>query len=116
MVYPMNRADAFALLNEYVKDPGLVRHMISVEIAMRAYARKLGADENTWGLVGLLHDFDYERWPDQENHPFRGVDILREKGCPEFVLKATIIVRPHRPLGQPRTGALGQPRAGVSPL
>lgn len=84
----MNRADAFALLNEYVKDPGLVRHMISVEIAMRAYARKLGANEDTWGLVGLLHDFDYERWPNPPDHPMKGSAILREKGYTDEVIYA----------------------------
>ncbi len=84
----MNRADAFALLNEYVKDPGLVRHMISVEIAMRAYARKLGANEDTWGLVGLLHDFDYERWPNPPDHPMKGSAILREKGYADEVIYA----------------------------
>lgn len=84
----MNRADAFTLLNEYVKDPGLVRHMISVEIAMRAYARKLGANEDTWGLVGLLHDFDYERWPNPPDHPMKGSAILREKGYTDEVIYA----------------------------
>ena len=65
----MDRAAAFALLIEYVKDPGLVRHMRAVEIGMRAYARKLNEDEEKWGLVGLLHDFDYGRWPDPPDHP-----------------------------------------------
>ncbi len=82
----MNRADAFALLNEYVKDPSLVRHMLSVEAAMRAYARKLGEDEETWGIVGLLHDLDYERWPNPPDHPLKGSEILREHGYPEDVI------------------------------
>jgi putative nucleotidyltransferase with HDIG domain len=84
----MNRADAFALLNEYVKDQSLVRHMLAVEAAMRAYARKLGEDEETWGIVGLLHDFDYERWPDRPDHPLKGSVILRERGYPEEVIYA----------------------------
>ena len=84
----MNRADAFALLNEYVKDQSLVRHCMAVEIAMRAYARKLGEDEEKWGIVGLLHDFDYERWPDAPNHPLKGSEILRERGYPEDVIYA----------------------------
>jgi len=84
----MNRADAVALLNEYVKDQSLVRHMLAVEAAMRAYARKLGQDEEKWGIVGLLHDFDYERWPDPPNHPLKGSDILREHGYPEDVIYA----------------------------
>jgi putative nucleotidyltransferase with HDIG domain len=76
----LNRTDALALLNDYVKDPSLIRHMLSVEAAMRAYARKLGEDEAKWGIVGLLHDFDYERWPDPPNHPLKGAEILRESG------------------------------------
>jgi putative nucleotidyltransferase with HDIG domain len=84
----MNRADAFALLNEHVKDQSLVRHCLSVEAAMRAYARKLTQDEEKWGIVGLLHDFDYERWPDPPNHPLKGSEILREKGYPEDVIYA----------------------------
>src|SRR5207253_8954059 len=86
----MNRADAFALLTEYVKDPGLVRHCLSVEAAMRAYARKLGADEETWGSVGLLHDFDYERWPNPPDHPLQGSEILRQRGYPEDVITAIL--------------------------
>jgi putative nucleotidyltransferase with HDIG domain len=86
----MNRNDAFALLNEYVKDPGLVRHMQAVEIAMRAYARKVGQDEETWGIVGLLHDFDYERWPNPPDHPLKGSEILRQRGYPEEVIYAIL--------------------------
>ena len=84
----MNRADAFALLKEYVQDQSLIRHMLAVEAAMRAYARKLGADEEKWGIVGLLHDFDYERWPDPPNHPLKGAEILRERGYPDDVIYA----------------------------
>jgi putative nucleotidyltransferase with HDIG domain len=84
----MNRADAFALLTEYVTDQSLVRHCLSVEAAMRAYARKLGEDEETWGIVGLLHDFDYERWPNPPDHPLKRSEILRERGYPEQVIYA----------------------------
>jgi putative nucleotidyltransferase with HDIG domain len=84
----MNRADAWALANEYVKGASLLNHMRCVEIAMRAYARKLGEDEELWGIVGLLHDFDYERWPDPPNHPLKGSEILRERGYPEEVIYA----------------------------
>ena len=84
----MNRADAFALVNEYTKNPSLVKHMLSVEAAMRAYARKLGEDEERWGVVGLLHDFDYERWPNPPDHPLKGAEILRERGYPEDVIYA----------------------------
>src|SRR3954453_16430538 len=86
----MNRADAFALLNEYVKDPGLVRHLLGVEAALRAYARKLGHDEETWGVVGLLHDFDYERWPDPPDHPLKGSEILRARGYPDHIVYAIL--------------------------
>jgi putative nucleotidyltransferase with HDIG domain len=86
----MNRADAYALLTEYVTDPGLVRHMVAVEVAMRAYARKFGADEELWGQVGLLHDFDYQRWPDPPDHPLKGSEILRERGYPEELIYAIL--------------------------
>jgi putative nucleotidyltransferase with HDIG domain len=86
----MTRADAHALLCEYVADPGLRRHCLAVEAAMRAYARKLGQDEETWGVVGLLHDFDYERWPDPADHPLRGSAILRSRGYPEEVITAIL--------------------------
>jgi putative nucleotidyltransferase with HDIG domain len=78
----MNRADACTLLTEYVADIGLRRHCLAVEAAMRAYARKLGGDEETWGIVGLLHDFDYERWPTAPDHPLKGADILRRAATP----------------------------------
>jgi putative nucleotidyltransferase with HDIG domain len=86
----MNRADAFTLLNEYVKDPGLIRHMLAVEIALRAYARKHGANEDTWGIIGLLHDFDYERWPNPPDHPLKGSEILRGHGYPDEVIYAIL--------------------------
>jgi putative nucleotidyltransferase with HDIG domain len=84
----MNRADAFQLVCEYTKNPSLVKHMLAVEAAMRAYARKLGEDEERWGIVGLLHDFDYERWPDPPNHPLKGAEILKERGYPDDVIYA----------------------------
>jgi putative nucleotidyltransferase with HDIG domain len=84
----MNRESAFALLQEFVKDQSLIRHMLAVEAAMRAYARKLGHDEERWGIVGLLHDFDYERWPNAPDHPLKGSEILRERGYAEDVIYA----------------------------
>ena len=84
----MNRADALALLNEHVKNPSLANHMKAVEASMRAYARKLGQDEEKWGIVGLLHDFDYERWPDPPDHPLKGAAILKERGYPDDVIYA----------------------------
>src|SRR6187200_1119661 len=68
----MNREHAWSIVCEYVQNPGLRNHMRAVEIAMRAYARKLGHDEELWGIVGLLHDFDYERWPNPPDHPLQG--------------------------------------------
>jgi len=84
----MNRTEAYSLLTEYVKEPSLINHSRSVEAAMRAYARKLGEDEERWGIVGLLHDFDYERWPDPPDHPLKGSEILRERGYPEDMIYA----------------------------
>ena len=86
----MNRAEAYALLTEYVKDLSLIRHCLAVEAAMGAYARKLGENEETWGIVGLLHDFDYERWPNPPDHPLKGSQILRERGYPEEVIRAIL--------------------------
>src|SRR5689334_24600594 len=85
----MDRAQAYQLLTEFVQDQSLVRHMLAVEAAMRAYARKLGQDEEKWGIVGLLHDFDYERWPDPPDHPLKGSEILRQQGYPAEVIYAT---------------------------
>lgn len=79
----MTRDEALALVHEYTKNPSLVKHMLAVEAAMRAYARKFGEDEETWGVIGLLHDFDYERWPSRGDHPFRGAEILRSMGVAE---------------------------------
>lgn len=86
----MNRTDAFALMTEYTSDASLVKHMLAVEAAMRAYARKLGQDEDFWGLVGLLHDFDYQRWPDPPDHPLQGAAILRQRGYSEEVIYAIL--------------------------
>jgi putative nucleotidyltransferase with HDIG domain len=82
------RADAWTLLNEYVRDISLIRHMLAVEVAVRAYARKFGEDEEKWGIIGLLHDFDYEKWPDPPDHPLKGSAILHEQGYPDDVIYA----------------------------
>ena len=84
----MNRADAYQLMCEYTKQDGLRRHMLSVEIAMRAYAESFSEDVEKWGIVGLLHDFDYERWPTAPDHPLEGSKILAERGYPEDVIYA----------------------------
>jgi putative nucleotidyltransferase with HDIG domain len=84
----LDRAAAYALVCEYTQSESLRRHMLAVEAAVRAYARKFGEDENLWGVVGLLHDFDYERWPNPPDHPLQGAEILRERGYPEQVIYA----------------------------
>jgi putative nucleotidyltransferase with HDIG domain len=86
----LNHDTAWALLTEYTQGDSLRKHALAVEAAVRGYARRFGEDEDVWAFVGLIHDFDYERWPDREDHPFRGVEILRGLGCPEFVLKAIL--------------------------
>ena len=85
--YFMNREEALALVREYVKNEGLVRHMLSVEAAMRLYAEKFGEDVEAWGLIGLLHDFDWEIHPTLEEHPQAGASILRERGVPEDIVQ-----------------------------
>jgi len=86
----LNREDALALLHEHTKTDSLRKHAYAVEAAMRFYARKFGEDEEKWGIVGLLHDFDYEANPSQDSHPWKGVAILREKGYPEDVIHAIL--------------------------
>ncbi len=84
----MNRNDSVNLLYEYTKSAGLRKHALAVEAAMRAYARKFGEDEEKWGTVGLLHDFDYEKYPSLEEHPEKGAEILQQKGYPDDVIYA----------------------------
>ncbi len=84
----MDRSSALTLMHDYTQSLSLRRHMLAVESAMRAYARKFGEDEEKWGIVGLLHDFDYERWPDPPDHPLKGAAILAERGYPEDVIYA----------------------------
>jgi putative nucleotidyltransferase with HDIG domain len=86
------REETWDLVNEWTKNQNLVRHMLAVEASMRAYARKYGEDEDLWGLVGLIHDFDYEQYPDLsvEGHPVVGARILRERGWPEEIVQAVL--------------------------
>jgi putative nucleotidyltransferase with HDIG domain len=87
----MNRQTTWELLTEYTKSESLLKHALAVEAALRAYAGKFGEDPETWGIVGLIHDFDYERYPSAEaGHPFKGAEVLREKGYPDFVVKAVL--------------------------
>ena len=84
----MQRSEAWGLVCEYTQSDSLRRHMLSVEIAMRAYAEKWDEDIERWGVVGLLHDFDYERWPDPPDHPLQGAKILAEKGVDDEIIYA----------------------------
>src|ERR1700680_154112 len=86
----MKRDDAWQLWNEYTKSESLLKHALAVEAAVRGYARRFGEDQEAWGVVALLHDFDYERWPTPEDHPFRGSEILRERGYPDWVIRAIL--------------------------
>jgi putative nucleotidyltransferase with HDIG domain len=86
----LNRESAWALLTEYTKSESLLKHALAVEAAVRGYARAHGQDEDAWGIVALLHDFDYERWPSLDDHPFRGSEILRERGYPEWIIRAIL--------------------------
>ena len=86
----MNRTEALTLLKEYTKSDALLKHMYAVEGAMRAYARKQNEDEEKWGITGLLHDFDYEMYPNAPDHPMKGSEVLKEKGYPEDVRRAIL--------------------------
>jgi putative nucleotidyltransferase with HDIG domain len=86
----INRDDAWSLLTEFTQSESLRKHALAVEACMRAYARKFGADEERWGATALLHDFDYERWPTEQEHPFVGNKILAERGWPDDIRRAIL--------------------------
>jgi putative nucleotidyltransferase with HDIG domain len=96
----MNRETAYAIVAEFVKNDNLVRHMLSVEAGMRAYAAKYGEDPDYWSLAGLLHDFDWEIHPTLHEHPQNGAPILRERGVPEDIIRCIQSHAPHT--GVPR--------------
>jgi len=115
----MHRDDALSLVHEYTESDALRKHMYAVEAAMRGYARKLGEDEEAWGLVGLLHDFDYERYPNPEHladaeHPSHGVGVLRERGLPEPMLEAILGHASYT--GVPRTSLMAKALFAVDEL
>jgi len=85
-----DRAAAWYLLTEFTQSESLRKHALAVEACMRAYARKLSGDENQWAVVGLLHDFDYEKYPSLEDHPYRGNEILKERGYSDEIRKAIL--------------------------
>jgi putative nucleotidyltransferase with HDIG domain len=86
----MKREAAFELVSDYTKNENLRRHMLAVEACMRAYARKFGEDEERWAVIGLLHDFDYEMYPNPPDHPLKGSEILKEKGVSEDIRRAIL--------------------------
>ena len=86
----MDRNAALEIVREYVKNENLIRHMLAVEAAMRFYAAKFGDDEETWGVTGILHDFDWEIHPTLEEHPQAGAPTLRERGVPEVIVRAVL--------------------------
>lgn len=92
----MNRDDAWRIVTDHVEQPGLRRHMLAVEAAMRHYAAKLGGDVEAWGLAGLLHDYDWEIHPTLDAHPKEGIALLVDRGCPAEVVHA---IRAHNPEG-----------------
>jgi putative nucleotidyltransferase with HDIG domain len=96
----MNRAEALEIVQEYIQNPNLLKHMLSVEAAMRFYAEKLGEDVEKWTVVGLLHDFDWEIHPTLDEHPQAGAPILRERGVPEDIIRAVLSHAQHT--GVPR--------------
>jgi predicted hydrolase (HD superfamily) len=104
MAFSPNRQDAWLLLTEYTKSDSLLKHAMGVEAAVRGYAKTFGEDEEGWGVVALLHDFDYERWPSLDDHPFRGSEILRDRGYPEWIVRAILSHAEYS--GVPRDGLL----------
>jgi putative nucleotidyltransferase with HDIG domain len=100
----ITREQALDIVREHVKNENLVRHMLAVEAAMRFYARNYSADEETWGISGLLHDFDWEIHPSLEHHPQDGAPILRERGVDEEIVRAVLSHAEHT--GVPRESTL----------
>lgn len=96
----MNRDEALSLVHEYVKNENLIKHMLSVEAAMRFYAEKFGEDGEKWGITGLLHDFDWEIHPTLEEHPLAGQPLLRKHGVPDEIIRAIMSHADHT--GVPR--------------
>jgi len=110
----MNREQAWSILTEHVRGESLIKHSLAVEAAMRAYARKYGEDEELWGVVGLLHDFDYELHPTLDEHPQAGAPLLRERGVPEDVIHAVLSHAEH--LNLERKGKLEKALYAVDEL
>jgi putative nucleotidyltransferase with HDIG domain len=110
----MDREAAYAIVTEFVKNPNLIKHMLAVEAAMRAYAVKYGEDPDDWALPGLLHDFDWEIHPTLEEHPQLGAPILRGRGVPEDVIRCIMSHAPHT--GVPREKVMDKALYAVDEL
>jgi len=112
----ITRSAVWQLLNQYTKKDALIKHALAVEAAMRAYAKKFGEDEELWGAVGLLHDFDYDAYPVPENggHPYKGNQILTDLGCPEEI-RTAIMGHAHF-TGTPRTTTMAKALFAVDEL
>lgn len=108
------RDEAYALLTRYTENPNLLKHALAVEAAMRWYARHFGEQEEEWGVVGLLHDFDYDRYPTATDHPFRGAEILRERGVDERIVTAILSHADHT--GVPRDTPMAKTLFAVDEL
>jgi putative nucleotidyltransferase with HDIG domain len=108
------RTEVLALLHEHTETPGLRKHALAVEAAMRAYSRKLGGDEELWGATGLIHDFDYEKHPTPAEHPFVGVRILEERGWPREMIEAILGHASYS--GTPRTTPMAKALFAVDEL
>lgn len=100
----VTREAAWALLTEFTQNESLLKHAVAVEAAVRGYARLFGEDEEQWGVTALIHDFDYERYPDLADHPFRGAEVLRDRGWPDDVIRAVLSHADHT--GTPRATRL----------
>jgi len=112
--YPMDHETAYSIVKEYVKNEGLIKHMLSVEAAMRGYAVKFGEDPDYWALAGLLHDFDWEIHPTLDHHPQDGAAILRERGVPEDIIRSIQSHAPHT--GVPRQNRMDKALFAVDEL
>jgi putative nucleotidyltransferase with HDIG domain len=96
----VTREMAWATLTEFTQNDNLLKHALAVESAVRGYARQFGEDEELWGVAAIIHDFDYERYPDLTDHPFRGAEILRERGWPEAIVRAVLSHADHTGVGR----------------
>jgi putative nucleotidyltransferase with HDIG domain len=114
MAMEINRDSAWSLLTEFVNEPSLIRHCLSVEACMREYARIYGEDEELWAFVGLIHDFDFQVHPTLDQHPQDGAPILRERGVPEHLVQAVLSHADH--LDVPRDTLMKKALAAVDEL